>query len=137
MENISETNRRIEIKEKQREQLSIVHNYGDCDKISEEITSLMQKRFQLQIELNSLQCKQQQSDWYKRKKSSKKKAGLDNFSDSEGSATCSAGDRSSSFAPPSRSPTPVPVCERKISQSPTPLAIDDTGDVSISPFKNI
>ena len=53
-ESISDVNTQIDLKKKRREQLSNAHNYGDCEKVSDEITALKQKRFQLEVEINKL-----------------------------------------------------------------------------------
>ena len=43
-ESIDEINKQMELKEKHREHLSNIHNYGDCEKISKEIADVRQKR---------------------------------------------------------------------------------------------
>ena len=70
-ETVSDIAKQIGFKEKRREQLTNVHNYGECEKISEEINSLKRKWFELQAELTKLKCKQQ-SVWYKHGKKQRK-----------------------------------------------------------------
>ena len=53
-ESVSDIAKQIGFKEKRREQLTNTHNYGECEKISEEISSLKRKRFELQAELTKL-----------------------------------------------------------------------------------
>lgn len=43
------------------------HQYGICDQISEEISSLKDRRRGLEKELQDLKKKEQQSKWYKKK----------------------------------------------------------------------
>ena len=59
--------KQIGYKEKRREQLVTFHNYGECEKISDEISSLKKKRYELQIELSKLNHKQQLSENKKQK----------------------------------------------------------------------
>ena len=63
----SDIMKQIGYKEKRREQLVTVHNYGECEKISDEIFSLKKKWCELQIELSKLNHKQQQSENKKQK----------------------------------------------------------------------
>ena len=67
-ETVSDIAKQIGFKKKRREQLTNVHNYGECEKITSEISSLKRKRFELQAELTKLKRKQQQSAWYKQTK---------------------------------------------------------------------
>lgn len=71
-ETMSDISKQIGFKEKRREQLTNIHNYGECEKVSEEISSLKRKRFELQAELTKLKRKQQQSAWYKHSKKQRK-----------------------------------------------------------------
>ena len=71
-ETMSDIAKQISFKEERREQLTNVHNYGECEKISEEMSSLKRKRFELQAELTKLKRRQQQSAWYKHGKKQRK-----------------------------------------------------------------
>ena len=56
-ESVRDIAKQIGFKEKRREQLTNAHNYGECEKISEEISSLKRKRCELQAELASTTTK--------------------------------------------------------------------------------
>ena len=60
--------KQIEFKELRRHQATGSHQYQLCDNITKEITTLKQKRFKQQIELKTLQRKQQQSRWYRKRR---------------------------------------------------------------------
>lgn len=104
-ESINELSKQIELKEKHREQLSNIHNYGDCEKVSKEIADIRRKRFELQVESKQLEQQQQQSDWYKNKRQKRQvrkestSDAVSDFSDTDSRSAISTSGRS-------RSPTP-------------------------------
>ena len=51
-------------KEKRRESANNLHHYKECDKLTEQISSLKSKKRKLDLELKCLHKKQQQSKWY-------------------------------------------------------------------------
>ena len=95
----------IGYKEKRREQLANAHNYGECEKISDEMSDLKRKEFEFQVELSKLRRLQQQHEWYRKNKRRKQntdstsKASSDNLSDTD---TCSVSSRSETPVSPVR-----------------------------------
>ena len=104
-ESVSDIAKQIGFKEKRREQLTNTHNYGECEKISEEISSLKRKRFELQAELTKLKRRQQQSTWYKQSKK-QRKASVGNVQSDQSDTETNAPLTSPSIQS-SRSTTPV------------------------------
>ena len=64
---IAEINREIGFKDLRIEQAKNSNQFALCEKVTEEIRNLKQKRFELETELKGLHRKQQQCLWYKRK----------------------------------------------------------------------
>ena len=67
-DSLKEINKQISFKKLRREQANNSHKYQLCDGITQEITALKQQQFKQQVELKMLQCKQQQSSWYRKRK---------------------------------------------------------------------
>ena len=109
-ETMNDIKKQIGFKEKRRDQLTNVHNYGECEKISDEISSLKKNRFELRAEQSKLQRQQQQCEWYKQNKLSKKQKKL-SISQTVSDASDTESNILSSPAPSvqsSRSNTPAP-----------------------------
>lgn len=66
-ETIKDINKQIGYKELRRDQASNFRQYQLCENITEEIATLKQKRYEMEVELKILKRKQQQSVWYKKK----------------------------------------------------------------------
>ena len=67
-DSLKDIDKQIGFKELRREQAINSRQYQICDEITHEITKLKTQRYQEQIELKSLQHKEQQSKWYKKRK---------------------------------------------------------------------
>ena len=67
-DSLKDIDKQIGFKELRREQAINSRQYQICDEITHEITKLKTQRYQEQIELKSLQRKEQQSKWYKKRK---------------------------------------------------------------------
>ena len=72
-------------KEKRREKASNVHNYKECDELTQQISEVKSERRLLERELEQLQKKHQRSHSYKQKK--KVKQSQDSASDTNRSTT--------------------------------------------------
>ncbi len=81
-EDLKDISQRMGFKEKRREQATLSHQYGICDQISEEISSLKDRRRALEKELHSLKKKEKQSKWYKNKGKSRSNSGSSSSSNS-------------------------------------------------------
>ena len=82
-DSLKDIDKQIGFKELRREQAINSHQYQICDEITHEITKLKTQRYQEQIELKSLQRKEQQSKWYKKRKE------MDGHDESDKSASSS------------------------------------------------
>ena len=67
-DSLKDIDKQIGFKELRREQATNSHQYQLCDEIMREITVLKTQRYREQMELKSLQRKEQQSKWYKKRK---------------------------------------------------------------------
>lgn len=105
-EAIDDVRKQIHYKEMRREQASNAHKYQLCENITEEISTLKQRRFELVSELKLLRRKQQQSVWYQNKKTR-----FEKHSDSEPSVLSysTSEQESSSFLCPGST---TPSCSR-------------------------
>ena len=65
---LKDIDKQIGFKEIRREQATNSCQYQLCDEITHEITILKTQCYQEQVELKSLQRKEQQSKWYKKRK---------------------------------------------------------------------
>lgn len=63
-EQLQDTNKHIDVKEKRIEQVQAVQNYKLCDQISTEVTTLKAKRREIESSLQALQRKEQKSAKY-------------------------------------------------------------------------
>ena len=67
-ESIKDIDDEISFKEKRQSQAATVHDYRQCDEISEWLSSVKEKRRLLQHELNLLRKKDMKAKWYKKGK---------------------------------------------------------------------
>lgn len=124
---MSDIAKQIGFKEKRREQLTNVHNYGECEKISDEISSLKRKRFELQAELTKLKRRQQQSAWYKKQRKASLSHVTFDISDTDTNAP------STSPSPSIQSSRPnTPLASPFSPQSPTQIASSNPSNEQIS-----
>lgn len=65
---VKDLNDQIAYKEKRREAASNIHNYKDCDVLTEQMSALKTEKRQLEYELATLTKKQNKSKWYKERK---------------------------------------------------------------------
>ena len=63
-EQIKDKNEQVQYKELRREAAKNVHNYKECDKLTEQMSILKADRRQLELELAGLTKKQKKSEWY-------------------------------------------------------------------------
>ena len=63
-EQIKDKKEQVEYKELRREGAKTIHNYKECDKLTEQISVLKADRRRLELELVGLTKKQKKSDWY-------------------------------------------------------------------------
>ena len=63
-EQIKDKKEQVEYKELRREAAKNVHNYKECDKLTEQISILKADRRRLELELTALTKKQKKSEWY-------------------------------------------------------------------------
>lgn len=68
-EEIKDKTEQIEYKELRRDGAKSIHNYKECDKVTEQMSLLKADRQQLQLELATLTKKQKKAEWYLAKKS--------------------------------------------------------------------
>ena len=68
-EEIKDKTEQIECKELRRVGAKNIHNYKECDKLTEQMSVLKADRRQLQLELAALTKKQKKAEWYLAKKS--------------------------------------------------------------------
>ena len=116
-ERIKDITDQIGYKEKRRESASLVHNYKECDQITEQMSELKCERRKLEIELAGLTKKQKKSKWYHTtKKSSRSKSLPGSSSDST--------QKTLTFSHPSSS------CSSSHSVSPSPLSYTSSGNSS-------
>ena len=66
--NLKDIQKQIEFKELRQQQATSSHKYQLCDSIIKEIITLKQQWFKEQMELKTLERKQQQSRWYRKGK---------------------------------------------------------------------
>ena len=63
----------VQYKELRRDAAKNVHNYKECDKLTEQLSVLKSERRQLQLELATLTRKQKKAEWYLAKKRTARK----------------------------------------------------------------
>ena len=63
-EQIKDNNEQVQYKELRREAAKTVHNYKECDKLTEQMSVLKSDRRRLELELATLTKKQKKSEWY-------------------------------------------------------------------------
>ena len=100
-EKVKDITDQIGFKEKHRESANNLHHYKECDKLTEQISSLKSEKRKLDLELKCLHKKQQQSRWYhshkKKSTSSLSSSGYEcSVSSSQGSIECSEAENQSS-----------------------------------------
>ena len=61
---IEDKNEQLKYKELRRDAAKNVHNYKECDKLTEQMSVLKADRRQLQLELSALTRKQKKAEWY-------------------------------------------------------------------------
>ena len=71
---IKDKSEQLQFKELRRDASKNVHNYKECDKLTEQMSILKADRRQLQLELTALTRKQKKAEWYLSKKSTSLKA---------------------------------------------------------------
>ena len=88
-ERVKDITEQLSYKEKRRENASVMHNYKDCDLISEQMSELKSERRKLNIELTNLTRRQKKSKWYHGKKLARKDSAQStlDFSPSSSSST--------------------------------------------------
>ena len=63
-EQIKDKNEQVQYKELRREGAKNIHNYKECDKLTEQLSVLKADRRKLELELTVLTKKQNKADWY-------------------------------------------------------------------------
>ena len=86
-ERIADIKDQIGFKEKRRESAQLSHNYKECDKLTEQMSTLRSEKRQLEFELSSLQKKEHKSKWYFSRKGSLGEAAVSSESDSSAQRT--------------------------------------------------
>ena len=120
---VADISKQIGYKNLRIEQAKNSNQFALCEKVTEEIRNLKQKRFRLETELKVLHRKQQQSAWYKsrkRKSPTKQQANPASHFNSECKSSSTAYPGSSSLSPCSRSSTPATTHATPQQQSSSP-----------------
>lgn len=115
-ESIKDIDDEISFKEKRRSQAATVHDYRQCDEISERLSSVKEKRRLLQHELSLLRKKDMKAKWYKKSKIRKQPSTLSDTSDAWSSSTQSAVDLSQSSQNNSTSPDVIDLSASNVDQ---------------------
>ena len=119
---IKDKSEQLQFKELRREAAKNVHNYKECDKLTEQISVVKADRRRLQLKLTTLTRKQQKAEWYLAKKCTALKTTVPQ--------PISPPFRLMSSSPEPRSPSSTPISQSSFSSSPSPRLPPTTTPIS-------
>lgn len=109
-DNIKDLSEQLHYKNLRRVAAENMHNYKECDKLTEQLSTLKAERHKLDLELKALTKKQKKSEWYLARKSAPLKVSPPQ-------------QNLFSYVPSS---SPDPLSPSSISVSPTPVSISSS-----------